>query len=412
MIKADWLAHFNRLHIFDLLNFFKKISLTALLNGTAQLIAIILFINLAQLLDHQEFGRLAFFLLISNVFGSFAFLKFENAILNEQKAELNIFIICSMIALINSLILITILKLFGSSFNIKIENTNEIALICLNGIFQAINQFLILYYGRNNNNFITSVSALSKQFFILFGVYIFWDNLDIIAILFLYNLSNIVALFFYSGVRLKYKRITIRELFIKHRPTVTYGLLTALIDSGEQFFLPLIVSAEVSQSDFGIFRLSYMLMRGPVGIVGGAFSAPFVWLFRNRTELRQFAVYFILFCAAIVAGVSYFLADIAAVIPVLYRLEPYFGALRSLTPWMFTLICVSPLTLIPVATGRQRTMMAFAVLDCVAVLGGASVFLPMWGLNGLFPLSVVMASCLFLEWFWIRELIKAGPVGP
>ena len=410
MNKFNWRLDLNRLHILNLVSFLKRVSLAALINGAAQVIAIILFINLAQLLDHQEFGRLAFLLLISNIFGSFAFLKFENSILNEHKSELNILIICIFISAINSVVLIAILISVGINFSIKITNLNEILLICLNGFFQALNQFFILYYGRNNNNLITSLSALSKQIVVFLSTYIFWNKLDYISILLLYNLANVIVFLFYARVRLNYTKIPMLELVIKHRPTVSYGLLTALIDSGEQFFLPLIVSAQVSQSDFGIFRLSYMLMRGPVGIVGGAFSAPFIWLFRNKTELRLLAVNFVILCAVMAAGVSYFLAYIAVVIPVFYHLEPYFSTLRGLTPWLFTLFCVSPLTLIPVAIGRQRMMMAFAVLDCVAVLGGASIFLPMWGLRGIFPLSMVMALCLALEWLWIRKLIKAGPV--
>jgi len=203
-------------------------------------------------------------------------------------------------------------------------------------------------------------------------------------------------------------RFKFKFIILKHRKSVAYSLMNALIDSGEQFFLPLFVSAHVSQAEFGIFRLSYMLMRGPVGVLGAAFSSPFIWLFRNRPSLVMPAVYFLVFCSVVGAASGYFLSDLAVYFSPLRHFEPYFSSLRSLTPWLLALMCVSPLTLIPIITGQQKTMMMFALLDCITVLGGAAVFIAKSGLAGLFPLSCLMAICLLLEWLWLRKLIKVG----
>lgn len=171
----------------------------------------------------------------------------------------------------------------------------------------------------------------------------------------------------------------------------------ALVDSLRNAGINLAIGA-VTIAALGQFQLAWNIMQVPVGLIAGAVGQVFLKKLSDTAPGRM---------RALVAD-TYRRAALAALIPfvLLYILAPWlfpfvFGAqwdqagdfARALTPWLFMTVLTSPVSNLFVVTEKQRRMLVFGVLYCVAPLAWLSLS-PLDLLATITILGLLMAAML------------------
>ena len=386
-------------------DFALRSALLGLSSAAAQLMMLAFTMLAVKWLSLEVFGQMSFFLAISLALGQFGALRLESAVLNECEAEEALALLCAAVFAVISLLVTFLLLLFGDNLPIPMGDPVVVAMVLLVGAVTLANQFLVLHQGKAGAVHRVAMARLIQPLLSLLLLAAFHDQLQARGLLLVYLLGAVAALLPFAGVALAGGAVGYRELMKRHRHILLYGTPQSIIDSVEQLLLPVLVAATTSARDLGSFRVAYTLLRAPVGLLGAAVATPYVWIMRQRPLYRMKAFYAVAVLAlltTVVIAVGATLLQDAEWLS-LYR-EPAV-LLLLMTPWMLGLMLVSPFSLVPVALGRQRRMMAWSLGYALLLFSSFVFALASGDLSLILIPSLLLFIYLAFVWNWYRSLV-------
>lgn len=379
-------------------------ALLGLSSGAAQLMTLAFTLLAVKWLSLEVFGQVSFFLAIALALGQFGALRLETAVLNESEAEGALARLCAAVFSVVGLVVSVLLLQFGDALPVPMGDPEVVAMVLLVGAAMLANQFLVLHQGKAGAVRRVAAARVVQPLLSLVLLAAFHDQLQASGLLMIYLLGAVAALLPFAGVTLAGGAAGYRELLQRHRRILVYGTPQSLIDSVEQLLLPMLVAAATSARDLGSFRVAYALVRAPVGLLGAAVATPYVWVMRERPAHRMKAFYAVAALAVLAAVAT---AAGAALLQETAWLRPYREQavlLVWMTPWMLGLMLVSPFSLVPVALGQQRRMMAWSLGYALLLFGSFLYALARGDLSLILVPSLLLFVYLAFVWNWYRKL--------
>lgn len=379
-------------------------ALLGLSTGAAQLMTLAVTLLAVKWLSLEAFGQFSFFLAVALALGQFGAFRLETAVLNESEGERALAQLCAAIFSLVGIFVVVLLALFGDALPVPMNDPLIIMMVLLVGATMLANQFLVLQQGKMGAVGRVALSRLIQPLLSLVLLTVFRNELHARSLLLVYLLGSAAALLPFVNVALASGAAGFRELLLRHRRILVYGTPQSLIDSVEQLMLPILVAATTSARDLGSFRVAYALVRAPVGLLGAAVSTPYIWVMRQRSSYRMRAFYGVaalaLLAAVLAAGGATLLQDETWMQP--YQEQALLFV--RMTPWMLGLMLVSPFSLVPVALGHQRRMMAWSLGYALLLLGSFMYALASGNLGLILVPSLLLFIYLTFVWNWYRKL--------
>lgn len=367
-------------------------AILTLMSGTlsAQVIAFVLQIFIARVYSDVDKGLLGVYGSITALVITIAAARYDLAVVlpKDEASARSLHRLASRSILLASIITSLVLIVIARPLKDAYHHSGELALwfsvagITVALVAQASNlRYWLTRKGRFGdiavNSVINSLAIAASQ--LLFGL-VFHGGFS--ALILGTMLGQLVSLLFLVFKTKDARQGTSEDPPLRqvarryHRMPLLNGP-NALVDSLRNAGINLAIGA-VAIAALGQFQLAWNIMQVPVGLIAGAVGQVFLKKLSDTAPGRM---------RTLVAD-TYRRAALAALIPfvLLYILAPWlfpfvFGAqwdqagdfARALTPWLFMTVLTSPVSNLFVVTEKQRRMLVFGVLYCVAPLAWLSL---------------------------------------
>lgn len=357
-----------------------------------------------------HFGYFAIFMGITSIISVISAARYEPAIvLPKEKADGFAVLILSMsfVAITSSLVFIIIFTLINFFPNtIYIDELGMVSFlipfsILFFGLYQAINFWLI----RNKRFKIISVAKVTEAViafgvtatlgFLLahkFGIIIGYVSGQFVVLLY------VLASFLKSDLS-EFKTLSVSRM--RHNAKIfidfpRYNLLQVFVDMLQKYGSVFIIERFFGYSILGNYHLAYRILRGPLGLVGLAFSQVF---YQKIAELYNLGEnYYKLLKTSVLGLTALSIPTFTVVFLFIRPIFDYFlgegyeecGLIAQiLVPWIALNFISSPISTFPQILGKQREFLIITTIGSVVSLS----FLYSFSSNGSnYALSLVAFS--------------------
>lgn len=388
-------------------------SIMTLLSGTvvAQLIGIAAMPALARIYGANAFGVFAIFLSSSAIVATIAALRYELAIVlpesHEEARTLRqlAFVIVAVLSIITVATTITVFYLTGAH-----QRNWWILLIGLSVFFAGATNTLFFWLTRGRRYRAQSASRVAQAVATaasqaLLGVVIAPTGEWLIVGYIIGQVFGLLTLAFgrERGAAFRPNPRAWWEVMVRYRKMPLFNAPNALIDSLRLNGINVIIASQSLQS-LGQFSTAWKLTSGPTSLLASAISQVY---FPNMAEAAPGTLYFLvrkITVRALLAGLLPMLAlALLAPVAVPWYLGPGWPQagqiVQALCPWMYLMIATSPLSTVFIVTGRQGTMLAFAIAYLlvpltVLFLSPIDIVAAVWRLSA--AMSVLLVALILL----------------